>query len=49
MASIACLNPKAELARHAAALEMNISGARGLQEVMKTNLGPKGTLKMYFF
>lgn len=46
MASIACLNPKAELARHAAALEMNISGAKGLQEVMKSNLGPKGTLKM---
>ncbi|KAI6189536.1 Chaperonin Cpn60 TCP-1 domain containing protein [Aphelenchoides bicaudatus] len=46
MASISVLNPKAELARNAAALEMNISGARGLQEVMKTNLGPKGTLKM---
>lgn len=46
MASIQCLNPKAELARHAAALELNISGARGLQEVMRTNLGPKGTLKM---
>lgn len=47
MASIQCLNPKAELARHAAALELNISGARGLQEVMRSNLGPKGTLKMY--
>lgn len=46
MSSIQCLNPKAELARHAAALELNISGARGLQEVMRTNLGPKGTLKM---
>lgn len=46
MASLSVLNPKAELARNAAALEMNISGARGLQEVMKTNLGPKGTLKM---
>ncbi|GMR41153.1 hypothetical protein PMAYCL1PPCAC_11348 [Pristionchus mayeri] len=46
MASIQCLNPKAELARHAAALELNVSGAKGLQEVMKTNLGPKGTLKM---
>ncbi|VDD90764.1 unnamed protein product [Enterobius vermicularis] len=46
MASIQCLNPKAELARNAAALELNISGARGLQEVMRTNLGPKGTLKM---
>ncbi|CAI5444213.1 unnamed protein product [Caenorhabditis angaria] len=46
MASIQCLNPKAELARHAAALELNISGARGLQDVMRSNLGPKGTLKM---
>uniref|UniRef100_A0A0M3ILK5 Chaperonin Cpn60/TCP-1 n=1 Tax=Ascaris lumbricoides TaxID=6252 RepID=A0A0M3ILK5_ASCLU len=46
MASIQCLNPKAELARHAAALELNISGARGLQEIMRTNLGPKGTMKM---
>lgn len=25
---------------------MNIHAAIGLQEVMKTNLGPKGTLKM---
>lgn len=48
MASITALNPKAELARAAAALELNISGARGLQEVMKSNLGPKGTLKMLF-
>lgn len=46
MASITCLNPKAELARHAAALEMNTSGAKGLQEVMRSNLGPRGTLKM---
>lgn len=46
MSSISCLNPRAELARNAMALEMNISGARGLQEVMKSNLGPKGTLKM---
>ncbi|VIO92535.1 T-complex protein 1, zeta subunit, putative [Brugia malayi] len=46
MASILCLNPKAELARNAAALELNISGARGLMEVMRTNLGPKGTMKM---
>ncbi|MFH4982771.1 hypothetical protein AB6A40_009480 [Gnathostoma spinigerum] len=46
MASIQCLNPRAEFARHEAALELNISGARGLQEVMRSNLGPKGTLKM---
>merc|ERR1719478_1837031 len=25
---------------------MNINAARGLQDVLKTNLGPKGTLKM---
>ena len=46
MAPLSSLNPKAELARNAAALEMNVSGARGLQEVMKTNLGPKGTYKL---
>lgn len=46
MSGIMCLNPKAELARAAAALEVNISAAKGLQEVMKSNLGPKGTLKM---
>lgn len=46
MASITCLNPKAELARAVAALQININAAKGLQEVMKSNLGPKGTLKM---
>ena len=28
------------------ALRMNITSARGLQNVLATNLGPKGTLKM---
>eukprot|EP00771_Trimastix_marina_P003303 gnl/Trimastix_PCT/454.p1 GENE.gnl/Trimastix_PCT/454~~gnl/Trimastix_PCT/454.p1 ORF type:complete len:521 (-),score=184.02 gnl/Trimastix_PCT/454:40-1602(-) len=28
------------------ALVFNISGAKGLQDVLKTNLGPKGTIKM---
>lgn len=46
MAAIHSVNSKAEVARHAQALSINISGARGLQEVLKTNLGPKGTLKM---
>jgi T-complex protein 1 subunit zeta len=46
MAAITTLNPKAEVARAGAALAMNISAARGLQEVLKTNLGPKGTMKM---
>lgn len=46
MASISLLNPKAEFARAAQALAINISAAKGLQDVMKTNLGPKGTMKM---
>ncbi|CAH2051886.1 unnamed protein product, partial [Iphiclides podalirius] len=46
MAAISLLNPKAEFARAAQALAVNISAARGIQDVMKTNLGPKGTMKM---
>ena len=46
MAAVKSLNPKAEVARAAQALQLNIDGAKGLQEVLKTNLGPKGTLKM---
>ena len=46
MAAISLLNPKAEVARAAQALSVNISAAKGIQEVLKTNLGPKGTMKM---
>uniref|UniRef100_A0A8B7UDD0 Uncharacterized protein LOC109685288 n=1 Tax=Castor canadensis TaxID=51338 RepID=A0A8B7UDD0_CASCN len=46
MAAVKTLNPKAEVARAQAALSVNISAARGLQEVLRTNLGPKGTMKM---
>ncbi|CAB3366589.1 Hypothetical predicted protein [Cloeon dipterum] len=46
MAAISLLNPKAEFARAAQALAINITAARGIQDVMKTNLGPKGTMKM---
>jgi len=46
MSAIHSLNPKAEVAKAAAALAVNISAAKGLQDVLKTNLGPKGTLKM---
>ncbi|XP_014209504.1 T-complex protein 1 subunit zeta [Copidosoma floridanum] len=46
MSAISLLNPKAEFARAAQALAINISAAKGIQEVMKTNLGPKGTMKM---
>ncbi|XP_017769242.1 PREDICTED: T-complex protein 1 subunit zeta [Nicrophorus vespilloides] len=46
MAAISLLNPKAEVARAAQALSVNISAAKGIQDVMKTNLGPRGTMKM---
>ncbi|XP_040856525.1 T-complex protein 1 subunit zeta-2 isoform X2 [Ochotona curzoniae] len=46
MASIKSVNTKAEVARARAALAVNICAARGLQDVLRTNLGPKGTMKM---
>ncbi|KAG6482562.1 hypothetical protein ZIOFF_059194 [Zingiber officinale] len=44
--SIRVLNPQAEVLNKSAALHMNINAAKGLQDVLKTNLGPKGTIKM---
>ncbi|KAH7388272.1 hypothetical protein KP509_16G067100 [Ceratopteris richardii] len=44
--AIRLLNPNAETLNKMAALSMNINAAKGLQEVLKTNLGPKGTIKM---
>jgi T-complex protein 1 subunit zeta len=46
MSAISILNPKAEVARAAQALAVNISAARGIQDVLRTNLGPRGTMKM---
>lgn len=46
MSAISVLNPKAEFARASQALAINISAAKGLQEILKSNLGPKGTMKM---
>lgn len=46
MAAISVLNPRAEIARAAAALQINIQAAKGIAEVVKSNLGPKGTMKM---
>jgi len=46
MTSLQLVNAKADVVRKAAALGININAAKGLQEVLKTNLGPKGTLKM---
>lgn len=33
--------------RRGEALKVNISAAEGLQDVLKSNLGPKGTIKMF--
>jgi len=46
MSSLQFLNTKADLLRRSQALAVNINAAKGLQEVLKTNLGPKGTMKM---
>jgi len=40
------INPKADLLKKTEALAINIIAAKGLQEVLKSNIGPKGTLKM---
>ena len=45
-AAVQLANPKAEVARRGQALQLNINGALGLQDVLKSNLGPKGTIKM---
>uniref|UniRef100_A0A8C5KWL6 Uncharacterized protein n=1 Tax=Jaculus jaculus TaxID=51337 RepID=A0A8C5KWL6_JACJA len=46
MSVVKTLNPKAEVARVHAALAVNISAALGLQDMLRTNLAPKGTMKM---
>ncbi len=46
MGSVRTLNANAEVMGRNAALFMNINAAKGLHEVMKTNFGPKGTIKM---
>ncbi len=35
-----------EVVASAQCLQVNVAAARGLQAVLKTNLGPRGTLKM---
>ena len=44
--SVKALNPNAERMGSQGALFMNINASKGLYDVMKTNLGPKGTIKM---
>ena len=40
------LSPNAEVVSGYAALAVNMAAANGLQNVLKSNLGPRGTLKM---
>ena len=46
MSSLQLINSKADILKKSAALNMNINAAKGLQEVIRSNVGPKGTLKM---
>jgi len=46
MSSLKRLNPNSNSHRGNAALVTNISASKGLSEVLKSNLGPKGTIKM---
>lgn len=45
-AALSLINPNADVARRGLALQLNVNAALGLQSLLKTNLGPKGTLKM---
>jgi T-complex protein 1 subunit zeta len=40
------VNPSAEIVATSQCLMVNVAAARGLQGVLKSNLGPRGTLKM---
>lgn len=46
LTNLAYINPGGRQARKASALEINMTASCGLQEVLKTNLGPRGTMKM---
>jgi len=43
---VTVVNSKADVMKASQALAVNLNAAKGLQEVMKSNLGPRGTLKM---
>lgn len=44
--NLAYINPGGRQTQKVGALEINMVAARGLQEVLKSNLGPRGTMKM---
>lgn len=43
---VTVVNSKADVLKASQALAVNLNAAKGLQDVMKSNLGPRGTLKM---
>jgi T-complex protein 1 subunit zeta len=46
MSAIQAVNPRAMVMRKKQALMVNVNAAKSLQDVLHSNLGPKGTLKM---
>mmetsp|Transcript_18542 Transcript_18542/g.27127 ORF Transcript_18542/g.27127 Transcript_18542/m.27127 type:complete len:542 (+) Transcript_18542:141-1766(+) len=46
MSALQAINPRAMVMRKKQAFMVNVNAAKGLQEVLHSNLGPKGTLKM---
>eukprot|EP01027_Heterolobosea_sp_BB2_P025518 GEZU01039165.1.p1 GENE.GEZU01039165.1~~GEZU01039165.1.p1 ORF type:complete len:539 (-),score=177.57 GEZU01039165.1:202-1818(-) len=46
MSALQLVNPNSQIARKDQALAINISAAKGLSDVLRSNLGPKGTMKM---
>uniref|UniRef100_A0A0G4HS46 T-complex protein 1 subunit zeta n=1 Tax=Chromera velia CCMP2878 TaxID=1169474 RepID=A0A0G4HS46_9ALVE len=44
--AVNALNSRADVLKKTAALAVNCNAAKGLEEVLKSNLGPRGTLKM---
>jgi T-complex protein 1 subunit zeta len=47
MSGLETINPNADLIGGNQALMINISAAKVLADILKTNLGPRGTMKMY--
>lgn len=46
MSAVQYLNTRAEVAKKSHALTMNIGAAKGLMEILRSGLGPRGTMKM---
>lgn len=47
MSGLSLLNPNSDSADISEARIINIAASASIQNLLKTNLGPRGTLKMY--